>query len=92
MIESLSLTIKILIFIISGGVIWYFSNKLSHIVDFINDEYKLGAAFGGTILLSVIVNLPEVAIVIKGTLQGDPSIALGNILGGIAIQTVLLAF
>ncbi len=92
MIESLSLTVQILIFIISGGVIWYFSNKLSHIVDFINEEYKLGAAFGGTILLSLIVNLPEVAIVIKGTLQGDTSLAIGNILGGIAIQTVLLAF
>ena len=92
MIESLSLTVQILIFIISGGIIWYFSNKLSHIVDFINEEYKLGAAFGGTILLSLIVNLPEVAIVIKGTLQGDTSLAIGNILGGIAIQTVLLAF
>ena len=64
MIESLSLTVQILIFIISGGIIWYFSNKLSHIVDFINEEYKLGAAFGGTILLSLIVNLPEVLIVI----------------------------
>ena len=92
MIESLSLTVQILIFIISGGIIWYFSNKLSHIVDFINEEYKLGAAFGGTILLSLIVNLPEVAIVIKGTLQGDTSLAIGNILCGIAIQTVLLAF
>ena len=92
MLEGFNISTQILIFLLSGSIIWYFSHKLSHIVDFLNDEFKLGAAFGGTILLSLVVNLPEVAIVIKGTLQGDTSLAIGNILGGIAIQTVLLGF
>ena len=89
MLEGFNISTQIIIFLLSGSIIWYFSHKLSHIVDFLNDEFKLGAAFGGTILLSLVVNLPEVAIVIKGTLQGDTSLAIGNILGGIAIQTVL---
>lgn len=87
---ELSISINIFLFLLSGGLIWYFSNKLSVIVEFLTEEYKLGSAFGGTLLLSVIVNLPEVVIVAYGTLKGDTSLALGNILGGIAIQTTLL--
>lgn len=90
MIASLSITSVILLFLVSGVIIWLLSNKLSEIVDYINDVFKLGTAFGGTLLLSVVVNLPELAIVVRGTISGDISIAIGNILGGIALQTVLL--
>lgn len=80
-----------LLFILSAGIIWYFSDKLSSIVEYLTEEFRLGQAFGGTILLSLLVNLPEVVIVCYGALKGDTSLALGNILGGIALQTVLLA-
>lgn len=87
---ELNITIYSALFLISGGVIWYFSYKLSELVEYITEHYKLGSAFGGTLLLSLIVNLPEVVIVAYGTYRGDTSLALGNILGGIAIQTLLL--
>ncbi len=91
MLSSLSITSVIGLFLLSGGIIWVLSNKLSELVEHINHEFKLGAAFGGTLLLSIIINLPELAIVVRGTVSGDISIAIGNILGGIALQTVLLA-
>lgn len=87
---ALSITPSILLFILSGLLIWHFSNKLSAVVDAIDETWGLGDAFGGTIMLSVVTNLPELVIVTTGTLQGNTSIALGNILGGIAMQTVLL--
>jgi cation:H+ antiporter len=86
----LSITQNILIFIVSGICIWYFCNKLSNIVDFIDSSFNLGSAFGGTIMLSIVTNLPEIAITINGAIKGNIDLAVGNILGGITIQTVLL--
>ncbi|WP_035455103.1 sodium:calcium antiporter [Algoriphagus terrigena] len=91
MFESLSISYSIGLFVVSALIIWYFSNKLSGLVDFIDDAFNLGDAFGGTILLSIVTNLPELTIVTMGTIQGDTAMATGNILGGIAVQTLLLS-
>ena len=42
-------------------------------------------------LLAVATNLPEIAIVVTAAIGHDFGIATGNILGGIAVQTVVLA-
>ncbi len=78
------------LFLFSAVLIWYFSNKLSAVVEIVNHDFNLGEAFGGTIMLSIVTNLPELVIVVVGVIKGDTSLALGNILGGIAMQTLLL--
>lgn len=88
----LSFVQHVVVFIISGACVWYFCDKLSIIVDYIDDTFQLGSAFGGTIMLSIITNLPEIAITINGSLNGNVDLAVGNILGGITIQTVLLVW
>jgi cation:H+ antiporter len=87
---DISIEYYITAFVISGAIIWKLSNVLSNLVDYIDNVYDLGSAFGGTIMLSVITNLPELAIVIQGTIMGQYALATGNILGGIALQTLLL--
>lgn len=78
------------LFILSGIIIWVASNRLSAIVSLLDEQFQLGDAFGGTLFLAIATNLPELVIVVRGVQQGDTSIALGNILGGIAMQTMLL--
>jgi cation:H+ antiporter len=63
---------------------------LSNQTDVLSTRLHLGSALGGLILLAIATNLPEIAIVASASLSGNPGVAVGNILGGIAIQTVVL--
>ena len=78
------------IFIVSAAAIWFAGIQLSRTTDEIDSRFGLGEALGGLILLAFATNLPEIAIVSAAALQHNFDIATGNILGGIAIQTLVL--
>lgn len=90
MIFGNSLAGQVTVFIISGIAIWYFCNKLSDVVEYIDAAFGLGDAFGGTLILSVVTNLPEIAIAVSGSISGNYDMVTGNLLGGIAMQNMLL--
>jgi cation:H+ antiporter len=75
----------------AGAIVWVAGMKLSNTTDVLASRLGLGEALGGVILLAVATNLPEVAITASAALAHNLDIAVGNILGGIAIQTVVLA-
>jgi cation:H+ antiporter len=90
MFESLSLTLLLLIFGLSAVAIWFAGIKLSETADILTTHFNLGEALGGMILLAIVTNLPEIAITVSAAIQDQLELAIGNILGGIAIQTVVL--
>src|SRR4051794_11021835 len=78
------------IFAVSGGAIWISGVRLSTTTDALDTKLKLGSALGGLLLLAIATNLPELAITIAAAIKNNLDIAVGNILGGVALQTVVL--
>jgi cation:H+ antiporter len=90
MLSNLPLAALISLFIAAAAGIWVAGIRLSEATDVLCERWGMGEALGGLIFLAIVTNLPEVAITASGALRNDLSIAVGNILGGIAIQTVVL--
>jgi cation:H+ antiporter len=88
--SSLAVPLLVLIFAGCAAVIWGAGIRLSNTTDVLDDRLHLGSALGGVVLLAVATNLPEIAITVAAAAAGNIGIAIGNILGGIAIQTVVL--
>ena len=87
---SWSLPILLLVFAVAAGFVWFAGIKLSDTTDVLSKRFHLGEALGGLILLAVVTNLPEMAITVSAALHHNLGLAVGNILGGIAVQTVVL--
>ncbi len=81
----------IIVFLISGIAIWISGVKLTIALDKMSKYFNFGEAMGGMIFLAIVTNLPEIAITGIASWNGNLDIAVSNILGGIAIQTVVLA-
>jgi cation:H+ antiporter len=89
-VSQLPLSLLLVIFAVAAAAIWIAGIPLAVHTDVLSTRWNLGAALGGLILLAFATNLPEIAIVMTAAQSGDIGLATGNILGGIAIQTVLL--
>ncbi|MEO6944360.1 MAG: sodium:calcium antiporter [Lacisediminihabitans sp.] len=88
--DSLPLWLLIAIFAAAAIVVWIAGIQLSKTTDVLDKKLHLGSALGGLIVLAVATNLPEIAITVSAAISGNIDVAVGNILGGIALQTVVL--
>ncbi|MDO5734853.1 MAG: hypothetical protein Q4P15_00095 [Propionibacteriaceae bacterium] len=90
LLPSLPFWAELIIFLASAATIWVAGIWLSKYTDVLSSRLHLGQALGGLILLAVATNLPEIAITYSAAASGHLDVAVSNILGGIAIQTVVL--
>ena len=90
MFDAAPLVTLILIFTASAAAVWIAGIYIARTTDVLEEYWNLGEALGGMILLAIVTNLPEIAITASAALHHDLDLAVGNILGGIAIQTVVL--
>jgi cation:H+ antiporter len=89
-VAGLSSPLVLLIFLAASAATWAAGITLSKTTDALDARLNLGDALGGLILLAVAGSLPELAITISAAAQGNLPLAAGNLIGGIAVQTMVL--
>lgn len=83
--------VNVVVFLISAAVIWAAGTRLEEYSDEIAQRTGLGEALGGMLLLAVSTSLPEVATTITAIVfLENPTLAVHNLLGGVALQTAIL--
>lgn len=88
-----SLLVNAGLFVVASAVIWWAGTRLERLSDALAVRTGLGQAFVGTALLAAATSLPEVATTISAVvLLDNPTLAVHNLLGGVALQTGLLIF
>jgi cation:H+ antiporter len=89
-LSSLATPILVLIFLAGVVATWLAGTTLSRSTDALDDRFGLGEELGGIILLAIAGSLPELAITVSAAARGNLDLAAGNLIGGIAVQTMVL--
>jgi cation:H+ antiporter len=90
-VTSLASPLLALLFLAGAAATWVAGILLSKTTDSLDSRFGLGQDLGGLILLSIAGSLPELAITISAAASGHLDLAAGNLIGGIAMQTMVLA-
>jgi len=88
---SLPLWADVLVFLSATAAITGAGTRLAGYADRLADRTGLGEATTGTLFLGLLTALPGLAASVFAAVQGHPVLALGNAIGGIAFQTIVLA-
>jgi cation:H+ antiporter len=89
-VGALSSTLLVLVFLAAAIATWVAGTALSKTTDFLDRRFGLGDAVGGIVLLAIAGTLPEIAITVSAVSKGNLGLAAGNLIGGIAVQTMVL--
>jgi len=84
------LALQLGVFVAAALVTWGAGVMLAKSTDRLDRDLNLGDAIGGLVLLAIAGSLPELAITISAAASGHLDLAAGNLIGGIATQTMVL--
>lgn len=88
---TLGLTLNLVVFSLSALAIGYSGVKVSHLADELADRTGLGEVVAGALFVGASTSLPGAITSVTTAYQGFPSLAIGNALGGLTVQTVFIA-
>jgi len=86
-VSTISLTV---VFIISGAITWLVGVTLAKTTDTLDTRFKIGDAIGGLVFLGISGSLPEIAVCASAAREGNMPVIIGNLIGGLAIQTLII--
>jgi len=89
-VSSVATPLLALIFAAGAVVTWIAGVVLSKTTDALDVRLGLGEELGGLLLLAFAGSLPELAITVSAASSGHLGLAAGNLIGGIAMQTMVL--
>jgi cation:H+ antiporter len=86
----MSVAVLLVLFAAASAATWVAGILLSKTTDALDARLGLGEELGGLLLLAIAGSLPELAITISAAASGNLGLAAGNLIGGIAMQTMVL--
>jgi cation:H+ antiporter len=89
-VGSLGTPLLVVAFALAALATWVAGVYLSKTTDALDARFGLGEALGGLILLAITGSLPEIAITASAAAAGHLDLAVGNLIGGVAVQTLVL--
>ncbi len=82
---------NLMLFAIGSISVWLAGSALARYADVIADRRQLGRALMGLVFLATVTELPEIATTFTAAINNNASLVLGNMFGGITMQTAILA-
>jgi cation:H+ antiporter len=76
---------------VCAAMVWWAGGRLAAIADQIATRTGMSRSIAGILLLAVVTSLPELATTISAAWLGAARMAANNLLGGVAMQTAVLA-
>lgn len=89
--DTLGLGGVLAIFAVAAAVILVAGTRMSRDADRVADRLGVGEALTGTVVLGLLTALPGLVASIAAALEGAPTLAIANAVGGIAAQTVVVS-
>lgn len=89
--QSYSIALNLALFVIAAGVVWVAGSRISGYADGIATQTGLDQAFVGLLFLALATETPEIGTTMTATVTGNAPLALGNLFGGVVMQTAILA-
>lgn len=86
-----TISVNAVIFAVLALTIWFSGSRLTYIADAMADRFGLSRSMVGLVFLSTATSLPEIATTLVSAAEHLPGLAVNNLFGGIALQTVILA-
>jgi len=86
------MTLQIIYFSLSALVIIFAGTRLTRVCDELADRTGLGEAIIGAVFLGAVTSLPGITASVTAAATDAPRLALSNAYGGIAAQTLFIAF
>ena len=86
-----SVVVLLAVFALCATFIWIAGTRLTLYGDELSDRFNLSREFIGLIFLALITELPEIVTTITAARADNAALVLGNMFGGITMQTAILA-
>lgn len=90
-LAQVPLPLNLAIFAGAALGVWLAGTKLAVFADMIATKTGMGHAFMGLVFVAAATSLPEFVTTIYGAWAGEALLVLGNMFGGITMQTAILA-
>jgi len=90
-LNDLPFAVVVVAFVVAAVLIWIAGTRLAVLGDELAERLNLTREFVGLIFLATATELPEIVTLITAAQLGNSALVLGNMFGGITMQTAILA-